>query len=287
MNSQPAPPPPPPPKPAPAASRWPQARRSAWSSRTSWIGTSSAASRSRSRSCPAKPLETVRLLQMREAVAAHTHAEGDELIYVVAGEGSARLGDEVVALKPSSLVVVPRGLSHQLERRGKNPLIVMSTLTASRARRVRTEIVALVHRGHGSAASHSGRRSWRLPRPPRRSQRQCSGSASRPDARGVSVRPACEMLVYVRFCSPVVSVNVWLSATWLRSNGRRRSILTRVAGRILGVARRDDERQPARIAVGVGQLNRRNRSPGYLGWKHAVMPLRAPGRERGVGDCDI
>jgi Cupin domain/Carboxypeptidase regulatory-like domain len=76
-----------------------------------------------------KPLETVRLLQMREAIAAHTHAEGDELIYVIAGEGNVRLGDEVVALKPSSLVVVPSGLSHQLERRGKNPLIVMSTLT--------------------------------------------------------------------------------------------------------------------------------------------------------------
>jgi len=76
-----------------------------------------------------KPLETVRVLQMREAIAAHAHAEGDELIYVIAGEGSARLGDEAVALKPSSLLVVPRGLSHQLERRGKNPLIVLSTLT--------------------------------------------------------------------------------------------------------------------------------------------------------------
>lgn len=76
-----------------------------------------------------KPLETVRLLQMRDAIAAHAHAEVDELVYVVAGEGSARLGDEVVALKPSSLVVVPRGLSHQFERRGKNPLIVLSTLT--------------------------------------------------------------------------------------------------------------------------------------------------------------
>lgn len=76
-----------------------------------------------------KPREVVRLLQMREAVAAHAHAEGDELIYVVAGEGSARVGEDQFALKPSSLLVVPRGLSHQIERRGKNPLIVMSTLT--------------------------------------------------------------------------------------------------------------------------------------------------------------
>jgi len=76
-----------------------------------------------------KPLETVRLLQMREAIAAHAHAEADELIYVVAGEGTARLGEEVVALKPSTLIVVPHGASHQIERRGKNPLILMSTLT--------------------------------------------------------------------------------------------------------------------------------------------------------------
>src|SRR5262245_14340305 len=74
-------------------------------------------------------LETVRVLQAREAIAAHAHADVDELIYVVAGEGSIRLGGETVGLKPSSLVLVPRGLSHQFERRGKNPLIMLSTLT--------------------------------------------------------------------------------------------------------------------------------------------------------------
>lgn len=74
-------------------------------------------------------LETVRVLQTRDPIAAHAHADVDELIYVVAGEGSIRLGEEAVALKPSSLIVVPRGLSHQFERRGKNPLIMLSTLT--------------------------------------------------------------------------------------------------------------------------------------------------------------
>ena len=78
-----------------------------------------------------KPLETVRVLQMREAVARHVHDRVDEVVYVVAGEGAVRIGDETVALRPGSLIVVPHGSGHAFERRGKNPLIVLSTLVGS------------------------------------------------------------------------------------------------------------------------------------------------------------
>jgi mannose-6-phosphate isomerase-like protein (cupin superfamily) len=78
-----------------------------------------------------KPLETVRLLQMREAVARHVHDRVDEVIYVVAGEGAVRIGDEAVAVRPGSLVVVPHGAGHGFERRGKNPLVVLSTLVGT------------------------------------------------------------------------------------------------------------------------------------------------------------
>ena len=78
-----------------------------------------------------KPLETVRLLQMREAVARHVHESLDEVIYVVAGEGAVRIGEETVSVRAGSLVVVPHGSGHGFERRGKNPLIVMSTLVGS------------------------------------------------------------------------------------------------------------------------------------------------------------
>ena len=78
-----------------------------------------------------KPLETVRVLQMREAVARHVHDRVDEVIYVVAGEGAIRIGDETVALHPGSLIVVPHGSGHAFERRGKNPLVVLSTLTGT------------------------------------------------------------------------------------------------------------------------------------------------------------
>ena len=74
------------------------------------------------------PLETVRLLQMREGIAQHVHQSVDEVIYVVAGEGTARIGETPTPLRAGSLVVVTNGTGHALERGGKNPLIVVSTL---------------------------------------------------------------------------------------------------------------------------------------------------------------
>ena len=78
-----------------------------------------------------KPLETVRLLQIREPVAQHVHDRNDELVYVVAGEGAVRINGEATAVSAGSLVVLPAGSGHAFERRGKNPLVVMSTLTGS------------------------------------------------------------------------------------------------------------------------------------------------------------
>jgi hypothetical protein len=78
-----------------------------------------------------KPLETVRLLQMRENIAPHVHDRVDELIYVVAGDGVVRIGAEQNPIRAGSLVFVPNGSGHSIERRGKNPLIVVSTLVGS------------------------------------------------------------------------------------------------------------------------------------------------------------
>jgi hypothetical protein len=78
-----------------------------------------------------KPLETVRLLQVRESIAPHTHDHNDELVYVVAGEGGIRINGELTPVKAGSLVVLPAGSEHAFERRGKNPLVVTSTLTGS------------------------------------------------------------------------------------------------------------------------------------------------------------
>jgi Cupin domain/Carboxypeptidase regulatory-like domain len=72
---------------------------------------------------------TTRLLQLREAMAAHTHGDVDEVLYVVAGDGAVYMGSEATVVSAGSLAVIPRGLAHAIERRGKNPLIVLSTLS--------------------------------------------------------------------------------------------------------------------------------------------------------------
>lgn len=76
-----------------------------------------------------KPTETVRLLQLRDSVAEHVHDKVDEVLYVVAGDGTIRVGDQTMAVKAGSLAVVPQGVAHAIERRGRNPLIVVSTLS--------------------------------------------------------------------------------------------------------------------------------------------------------------
>ena len=78
-----------------------------------------------------KPMETVRLLQMRQGIAQHVHDHIDEVIYVVAGEGAVRMGEDDNCWTPGSLVFVPNGTGHSIEPRGKNPLIVLSTLVGS------------------------------------------------------------------------------------------------------------------------------------------------------------
>jgi hypothetical protein len=85
-----------------------------------------------------KPLETVRLLQMRDNIAPHVHDRVDEVIYVVAGEGAVRIGEAENPIRAGSLVVVPNGDGHSIERRGKNPLIVVSTLVGSACDRAKS-----------------------------------------------------------------------------------------------------------------------------------------------------
>jgi mannose-6-phosphate isomerase-like protein (cupin superfamily) len=75
---------------------------------------------------------TTRLLQLRETLAEHVHANVDEMLYVVAGEGTLLIPSRAPApIAPGSLSIVPRGAAHAIERRGKNPLIVLSILSGT------------------------------------------------------------------------------------------------------------------------------------------------------------
>jgi Carboxypeptidase regulatory-like domain/Cupin domain len=75
------------------------------------------------------PSTTTALLQIREPLKDRVHTNADELLYVVAGEGSLQLGGQETPLVAGTLSLVPRGTTHVLQRRGRNPLILLSTLT--------------------------------------------------------------------------------------------------------------------------------------------------------------
>ena len=66
------------------------------------------------------------LLQLNEPIAQHAHADADEFIYVIAGEGMARLNGREESLGPAVFLMIPRGMPHTLAVGRKKPLVMMS-----------------------------------------------------------------------------------------------------------------------------------------------------------------
>jgi mannose-6-phosphate isomerase-like protein (cupin superfamily) len=117
------PPAPPPPPPLPAVE--PSAVAIPDFVEKNYIG--SAPSKYSSVGCTASA--TTVLIQLRDPLAEHTHADSDEILYVVAGEGTHRVAGKDMPLAPGSLAIVPRGTTHSVARRGRAPIIVLSTLS--------------------------------------------------------------------------------------------------------------------------------------------------------------
>ena len=67
-----------------------------------------------------------RLIMTRENITLHTHGDADEMLYIVAGEATLSVADKDQPVAAASFAVVPRGMSHSLTRRGRNPLLVLS-----------------------------------------------------------------------------------------------------------------------------------------------------------------
>jgi quercetin dioxygenase-like cupin family protein len=56
----------------------------------------------------------------------HTHDQGDELFYIVSGQGTATLGDTITKIGPGDVVFVPRGAVHRVSNlEFENPLVVV------------------------------------------------------------------------------------------------------------------------------------------------------------------
>lgn len=68
------------------------------------------------------------LVQANDPVAEHTHADADEFVYVIAGEGSARMGQRTEPLSAGVFLMIPRGSAHAFTVGKKHPLVLVSTL---------------------------------------------------------------------------------------------------------------------------------------------------------------
>ena len=77
--------------------------------------------------CTASSTST--LVQVRDPLPDHAHADADELIYVVAGEGTHKVAGQERQLAGGVFAIVPRGNSHSMVRRGRQPLVIISTLS--------------------------------------------------------------------------------------------------------------------------------------------------------------
>lgn len=74
-------------------------------------------------------LSATQLVLVREALAPPVRPDADEMLYLVAGEASLKLGDREQALVPGWFGLVPRGTSHSVTRKGRNPAILLSILS--------------------------------------------------------------------------------------------------------------------------------------------------------------
>jgi Cupin domain/Carboxypeptidase regulatory-like domain len=133
-----APPPPPPPKPEPppqpATPPPPPVRPSGPPSSVSipdFVEKNYISRGAPSKSSPVgcTATSTATLVQLREPLAEHIHAEADEMIYVVAGEGVLRIGSVDMTLSAGTFAVIPRGTPHTVTRKSNTPMIMVSILS--------------------------------------------------------------------------------------------------------------------------------------------------------------
>jgi len=66
-----------------------------------------------------------KLIVAKANVAAHQHADADEFIYVVYGDGTLTVGDKAVTLTAGSFAIAPRGVSHAITKKGPKEIVLL------------------------------------------------------------------------------------------------------------------------------------------------------------------
>ena len=68
-------------------------------------------------------------LEPGQADRAHTHAEQDKFYFVLEGEGEFTIGDEAVKAGAGMTVLAPAGITHGVENKGNQRLVILMGLT--------------------------------------------------------------------------------------------------------------------------------------------------------------
>jgi mannose-6-phosphate isomerase-like protein (cupin superfamily) len=71
------------------------------------------------------------LVQLNQDQPERLYDSADVTYYVVAGEGTAKMNGRDSALVAGSFVSIPRGTAHSLARRGRRPLIMLTTVSGT------------------------------------------------------------------------------------------------------------------------------------------------------------
>ncbi|MCI0370684.1 MAG: cupin domain-containing protein [candidate division NC10 bacterium] len=60
----------------------------------------------------------------------HSHSLEDHIVYVIRGQGAARLGDESRQVKAGDILNIPKGVPHGFTKEGKENLVFLVVATA-------------------------------------------------------------------------------------------------------------------------------------------------------------
>ena len=70
-------------------------------------------------------------MQLNQDQAERLYDNAEVTYYVVAGEGAVRMDGRDTPLTAGTFVSVPRGNAHSVGRKGRRPLIMLSTLSGT------------------------------------------------------------------------------------------------------------------------------------------------------------
>jgi len=64
------------------------------------------------------PGYTAGAIAVKEEIKMHRHKDGNHVIYIISGKGTAILDGKAIALKPGTVVHIPKGSSHNIKAEG-------------------------------------------------------------------------------------------------------------------------------------------------------------------------